>query len=176
MFYLTTPWLVWLCGAPLLPVCPLSVPPHCCAGVNPPRPKCGYLFVLQLLLKQQLEPPPQVQTQLGGYRRCNKTLKCPSTSVLHVCPFVLTLPCLTELLHTVSAGKADYSCLCPACFFWYLQTGVYLLMCSCTTLFCISSPVTPADRSRFPFTTALPFHFSMTALASDTQPHCHQGM
>lgn len=125
-------------------------------------------------LNQQLESPPQAQAQLGRYRWCDKTSsEHPSTSVLQACLFVLTLTCCTP---SVSAGRADYSCLCPAGFFRYLRARFYLPMCSCATFFCISSPATPADRSRFPFTATLLFHFSMPPRANDIRSEGHHAV
>lgn len=99
-----------------------------------------------------------------AYNRC-------STPVPTSLP--VPLPCPAVLLHTIS--------LC-----W---KGRLFLLISLVLLCSVSSPdmlvhylflhlITchPADRSRFPFTSTLLFHFSTAALAKGTWSHCHQAM
>lgn len=114
-------------------------------------------FICITIITSSAAVNPQVQLTIG---------------VAPQCPPV-PLPCPAVLLHTIS--------LC-----W---KGRLFLLISLVLLCSVSSPdmlvhylflhlITchPADRSRFPFTSTLLFHFSTAALAKGTWSHCHQAM
>lgn len=83
-------------------------------------------FICITIITSPAAVNPQVQLTIGV------APQCPPLSLCH---------CLALLCYctpSLSAGRADYFCS----FLWYFCAQFDLLICSCITFFCISSPAT----------------------------------
>lgn len=107
-----------------------SLPQHCATVVPHWCPHCPTFmcyFICLMIITSPAAVNPQAQLTIGV------ALQCPSLSLCHC------LALLSWCTPSLSAGRADYFCSCFAHFF---GAQFDLLICSCTTFFCISSPAT----------------------------------